>query len=57
MKNRRPSLFILISQMHEKETVSLTSLIVSFFDWGCFMIEFDIMQSANACKLTWLSSL
>ena len=59
MKTRRP--FFLqsssISQIHKKETISLTGLILSFSDFGCFILEFDILKSTVTQKVTGLSSL
>ena len=46
-----------VSQMHEKEIISLTSLILSFSDCGYFILDFDIMKSTAACKLTGLSCI
>ena len=44
-----------ISQIHEKEIISLTSLILSFSDWGCFISGSDMLKSTMICKLTGLS--
>ena len=35
----------------------MTGLILSFSDWGCYILKFDILKSTMGCKLTGLSSL
>ena len=35
----------------------MTGLILSFSDWRCFILEFEILKSTMGCKLTGLSSL
>ena len=49
-----PSLFLQnssISHIHKKEIISPTGLILSFSDWGCFILEFDILKSTISRKI------
>ena len=46
-----------ISQIHKKDIILHTGLILSFSDWGCFILGFDILKSTMSRKLTGLSSL
>ena len=46
-----------ISQIHEKEIISLTCLNLSFSDLGCFNLEFDILKSKIDGELTVFQSL
>ena len=47
-ENQTPSCFPqnnLISQIHKKAIISLTSSILSLSDWGCITLEFDTLKS------------
>ena len=59
MKTKHPPFFQnnSISQIYKTEIISPTGFILSFTDWGYFILEFSIMKSTLGFKLTGLSSL
>ena len=46
-----------MSQIHKKDIISPTGLILSFSDWGYFISKFDILKSTVNRKLVGLSNL